>query len=404
MRRADDARSIRRLLVDPRRVLTELGLLKGALAQPHGYTVRCPAHGDSTPSCSVTVGADGTIRVRCFGCDLSGDVLTLIAAVEGLDLQGDFRAVLVRASELAGYDLARADKPSPTPRRADPIPPLHAVLEKLERPGPGSHPSRRAASRRDPVPAPPPPPPPPCDFDAVAQPILALGRLDGSELVRDVVAYLDGRGLLAAARADGWAGLPAGADTLAAWASVLRAALPAEHVEGAGLLKGPSWVWASHRLVIPWRDLEGRVVTFQRRAVAPLADGLPKYVFPKGHRPAYPYGAERLAKFPADAPIAFVEGAVDVLAARELGLSRATGQDGAVLGLPGVTTWLEEWGPLVTGRVIVLGVDADNAGDAAVNRLAARIYAAGARAVKRARPPRRAKDWAAALVSQEEAA
>jgi DNA primase len=342
-------------------------LLDGAIRQPQGLTVRCPAHGDRTPSCSVTVGDDRTIRVRCFGCDLVGDVLSLVAAVERLDVRADFRAVLERAAEIVGYDMGR-----PTPRRAPP--------------------------------APVPVPVPRIDFDAVARPILTLGRLDGTALAHDVAMYLDGRGLLDAARADGWAGLPTGRDTQAAWARVLRDALLAQVIEGLGLLKGDGWCWPGHLLVIPWRDPQGRVVTLQRRAIGALASNLPKYVFPSGGRPLWPYGVERLASLPADAPIAFVEGAVDVLAARELGLASVTGREGTVLGLPGVTTWREEWTALVTSRMVVLGVDVDKAGEAAAQRLAARLYAGGAVGVKRARPPRGAKDWADALGSNARAA
>jgi hypothetical protein len=297
-------------------------------------------------------------------------VLSLVAAVERLDVRDDFRAVLERAAEIVGYDLENST-PS-TPRRAPPPPPV--------------------------------PPAPRVDFDAVALPILTLGRLDGSEVARDVAMYLDGRGLLDAARADGWAGLLGARETQAAWARLLHDALPADIVDGSKLLDGESWRWPDHRLVIPWRDLEGRVVTFQRRAIGPIPAKLPKYVFAGGHSPLWPYGSERLGELPSDAPIAFVEGAIDTLAARELGLGRATGQDGAVLGLPGVSTWRAEWDALVRGRVVIVAVDCDKAGEAVVSGLSARLYEAGASNVKRARPPNGSKDWADALGSNARAA
>ena len=58
---------VRRTLVDPVRVCERLGLAKGARRQSTGLSIRCPAHAERTPSCSVTRGPDGTIRVRCFG-------------------------------------------------------------------------------------------------------------------------------------------------------------------------------------------------------------------------------------------------------------------------------------------------------------------------------------------------
>jgi hypothetical protein len=101
--RPDYAAEIRRTLVHPRAVCDRLGLMKGALTQSgQGVTINCPAHGERTPSCSVTVGKDGTLRFRCFGCQATGDVLTLVATVHDLDLRADFKEVLLAAAELAG--------------------------------------------------------------------------------------------------------------------------------------------------------------------------------------------------------------------------------------------------------------------------------------------------------------
>jgi hypothetical protein len=102
MSRPDYAAEIRRTLVDPLQVCDRLGLNKGASRQPRGVTICCPAHGERNPSCSVTVGRDGTLRFRCFGCQATGDVLTLVATVHDLDLRNDFKEVLLAAAELAG--------------------------------------------------------------------------------------------------------------------------------------------------------------------------------------------------------------------------------------------------------------------------------------------------------------
>ena len=97
--KTDHAVEVRRGLTNPRGLCERLGLLKGAKAQAGGLSVRCPVHKEHNPSCSVTNGPDGTVRVRCFGCDFSGDGLTLIAQVYGLSLRSDFREVLALGAE-----------------------------------------------------------------------------------------------------------------------------------------------------------------------------------------------------------------------------------------------------------------------------------------------------------------
>jgi hypothetical protein len=99
----DHATEIRRTLTDPRKLCDALGLTKGADRQPGGgLTVCCPEHGDRTPSCSVSRGKDGTIRVHCFSCKWGGDALSLVASVHGLNLRNNFREVLLEAAQIAG--------------------------------------------------------------------------------------------------------------------------------------------------------------------------------------------------------------------------------------------------------------------------------------------------------------
>ena len=48
-----------------------LSRLERVRRSANGWTARCPAHDDATPSLSVTLGEDGRILVKCFaGCDL----------------------------------------------------------------------------------------------------------------------------------------------------------------------------------------------------------------------------------------------------------------------------------------------------------------------------------------------
>lgn len=68
--------------------------------------IRCPWHDDATPSCTITIGPERTIRAHCFSCGESWDVLSLIARVERLDIKSDFRRVVERGAEIAGrHDL-----------------------------------------------------------------------------------------------------------------------------------------------------------------------------------------------------------------------------------------------------------------------------------------------------------
>jgi len=65
-------------LADPARLCKALGIDEGAKRQTRGLIIRCPSHGDRTPSCSVTEGPDGTLRVKCFSCDFTADALGLV--------------------------------------------------------------------------------------------------------------------------------------------------------------------------------------------------------------------------------------------------------------------------------------------------------------------------------------
>lgn len=122
MTRPDHAAEVRRGLADPLGLCRALGLDKGAKRQTAGVQVRCPVHAERTPSCSVTLGDGRTIRVKCFGCEFTGDALTLIAVVRGLDLRRQFKEVLRVGAEIAGlhhvlHELQTgtvdADRPAP---------------------------------------------------------------------------------------------------------------------------------------------------------------------------------------------------------------------------------------------------------------------------------------------------
>ena len=369
-----DIVSIRNELCNPRDVAHRLGL-KGK-PEGAGFKVICPAHGDRTPSCSLTRGPDGTLRINCFGCDLAGDIFSLVAATERLDLSRDFPAVLESAARYAGITLttrgSRGD--DYVPHRMAPLPPMPVGLPPLD----------------DTV------------FDALVRPLLWTGTLDRSSIAFDVTSYLDSRGLLDLARADGWAALPA-PEYQGQWIRSMIDEHGADVVARSGLVYAPldgepdfrSFVHSEARLVIPWRDAAGTVTTLQRRR---LDGGKPKYVFATGRQPRDPYGVHHLASAHPGATVAFCEGAIDQLALTEL--RRRDGGNEVILGIPGVAAWSKDrgmrWAALASGRVGAVALDADGAGAKAVDGMIRDLSAAGTVDVLTWTPDG-AKDWADVL-------
>lgn len=348
-----DLDAIRQALWDPMDVAAKLGLLDGPRSfkrLANGILVRCFVHGDRTPSLSLTRTTTG-VRAKCFGCDLAGDVFSVIAAFHRLDAHADFPRVADLAMEMAG----------------------------ITRDGTYAAP-----------PAPPMPPEPPRLEDATFHRLAGIVELT-CPLRRqdDVCSYLAHRGLLDAAHGHLWA-LPPNTEGLR-W---VRSAVVQEVGEEAWGISGLSdkhgeWHCPKHRLCLPWRAPDGSVITIQRRLIG---DGKPKYVFPPRRPPRYPYGIEDFARLLGPATgIAWVEGALDVLAMRTL--ARRHNLDRIALGLPGVSAWVQSWAKFAEARVTLVALDADEAGEKHVERMADDLYAAGACWVKRSEPVD-AKDWA----------
>jgi hypothetical protein len=129
MSRPDYAREVRQGLTDARRLCGALGLLDGARPNGNGLLIRCPLHGEHEASCGVTLGADGTLRFRCFACQESGDAFTLIAKVRGRNTtnQDDWIEVLAEGAEIAGLawlaDEIRGGEPAEDREQRLPPPP-----------------------------------------------------------------------------------------------------------------------------------------------------------------------------------------------------------------------------------------------------------------------------------------
>jgi DNA primase len=343
-------RAVKEQLVNISAICLALGLDTGAKRQSNGLWIRCPLpqHDDRDPSCSVTHGKDGLVRVRCFSCAFKGDVFTLIAVAKGLNIETQFRSVMVEAIQL------------------------------VQQGGEAMVDGAAAAFTDEMV----------CDAAACAAVSAALldrCPLDGTP---DIVSYLAGRGLLEPARVCGVGGLPL---CPAAKKRILDAVI--DHVgtktwQSSGFAgKNGQLKYLDHRILLPYRNFRGRVVVLQRRH---LGDGDAKYVFPTGAKVPGPFGIETMASADKNAVIVFVEGALDALAARKI---LGTNEHGAVvLGLPGVGHIRPEWAALARGREVRVALDADDAGDAAAQRLADELHQAGARRVHRLRPPA-GQDW-----------
>ena len=318
------AREVRHGLTDPRALCAALGLLgaKGSWAAQHGggLSVRCPWHEEKTPSCSVTLARDGTIRVKCFGCDRGSDALGLIAAARGFDLKRDFREVLRVAAELAG---------------------MWSVVQEID---------ARAfdAARPEPPPAPVVEPEPDRDYPPrgdvagfwdtlglTSEDPEVAGWLRGRALDPDVV---DGREL---ARA-----LPVAARRLPAWA----------------VCRGGTWAETGYRLIVPMYGPAGEILTVRAGRVVD-GDG-PKRRPPFGHKAsgvvmADGFGVAMLQGRRAPERIVVCEGEPDFLS----WATRTRDASTAVLGIVGGSWTRDLVARLPRASLVFVATDRDPAGD-----------------------------------------
>jgi DNA primase len=354
--RTDRANQLRRLppLNDPRALCAALDLGTDShdrQRQAAGLTVRCPRHGGV--SCSVTRGPDGTVRVRCFGCEWTGDALDLVAVARGVDRHRDFRHVLAEAASLTGRDLGESNETS----------------------------SKRPDGMSDE------------DYHAIWTFTLeTLSPL--TEHAWHVAKYLHARAVFEEAEAVDVRGLPRDPRPLVA---SLLATFDRTKLEAVGVLRADLDVldWAAWALCIPWRDRFGRITCVQRRR---LDDGRPKYRFPRGRAPRAPFGVDLLAdalNFQGpDAEVIFVEGALDCLARRRI--ARERGERATVLGVASASDPCAGLPvDLLANRTILLALDNDQAGEQACAKIAHALRDIVRRFV-RARPVG-AKDWGEAL-------
>lgn len=368
----EDARRIREALRDPLKLCDDLGMIPAAgrgrvwfVDGINRVRVLCPWHVEKTGSCSVSLGADGTIRVRCFGCQATGDALSLVAVAHGLDVQRDFARVLDAAADVAGVERP-ARGASGAPRAAAPSSPARPRAEVLVDDG---------------------------TMTAVAEVLAELAPVDRAP---GALAYLRER-CIARGVCLGWYAMPATGAGLDALRDAIVAKIGAERWALSGLantLPGPhrgrfASKWRG-RLVIPWHGPNGAVETLQGRLLEAGREGEGKYNLPAGREPRWPWGvAELVERGDGDTRVAFVEGAVDAVSFNAL--CESIGHNCIAVGLPGASAWRDEWAELARGRVAVVALD----GDAGGARAAPRIKSALVRVATEVhdRSPVEGKDW-----------
>jgi len=318
--RPNRAPEIKRALGDPTRLLEALGLLadpRGRQRQASGWLVRCPVHEDRSPSCSVQE-RKGVLLWKCHACDAGGDALSLIAAVRGLSIKQDFRAVLLEAARLGG---------------------LWQIVDELE--GRGEAPAPMPAPIRAPEP----------ESDREWPPIGEVEALwNSSRAVSDDAecsAHLSGRGLdpERVASLDIGRALPT------------RGALPPW-----ARCRGGTWREAGYRLIVPMFDATGALRSVRAWRVTD-GDG-PKRLPPSGHKAgemvmADAFGRAMLAGTRKPETVAIVEGEPDFFARCLVSNDPHVAAIGIVSG-----SWCRAMAERIpVGARVVIRTDHDQAGD-----------------------------------------
>lgn len=336
MTRPDYAQWLRASLTDPKRVLEALALGDGARRQSSGYLILCPAHAERTASCSVRLGPDGTIAVKCFGgCELAGDVFTLIAAVRGLNLRSQFKDVLLEAAEIAGeseiadeirggpVDPNRVRQAPPAPKRLPEVQyvPTDDLTDLWRATGPVT---RDAAA-----------------FNALASRGLEVAAIERFDLARVIAAPMQNIDRVHRRGSVGW---------LPWWASYKGDAPEAR-----------SWAETGHRILIRTFDAAGEFKSVRAWRIEGDGD-LPKRLPPSAHRGtalvmANAVAVELLQKKRSTAKVVIAEGEPDWLTDSLLWSGCA------VFGLLS-GSWTREFAERIpAGSKVVIRTHRDAAGD-----------------------------------------
>ena len=287
------------------------------------WMARCPLHGERTPSLSV---APEKGVYYCFGCQRSGDAITFVQEIEGLDFAGAVEMLAARAGIQLHY--TTHDESAARSRRK-------RLLEAVEKARDFYH--QRLLDGRD---------------GGAARHYLRSRGYDGDLVRRWKI---------------GWA--PDGGEVLARY---LR--LSDEDLRDSGLgrinSRGRQYDFFRGRVLFPISDERGDVVGFGGR-VMPDADG-PKYLNTSAEARVYDksrvlYGLhEHRRQIVKEGQAVVCEGYTDVIGCAEAGIELAVATCGTALTEDHIRL-LKRF----SASKLVLAFDADAAGAAA----AARVYA-----------------------------
>lgn len=361
---------LRARLTSPLEVADALGLHPRRVGQD-GASILCPWHAERNASCSLFVGSAGDLRVYCHACGEGGDVYSLIAQVTGLDVREEFPAVLHEAQGLVG-DVAGQ------PRTVE----AGAAQRRSARRG---RPERGLSAKQ---------------YHYITWVWMQLCK-DYQEGSRGR-AYLAERGLLEQADAAGVVALPENGElevrvvlgSLYQGGSDSRS-FTLDDLDAAGVVKlgvhgGYAFRWPEHLICIPWVSENGAITAVQQRYVGP-SDPENKYVWPPGRAPRHPFGVDEL-RDNNDIDVVIVEGALDVLARREL--ARLHGEELDVIGIASAGSPLAGL-PVekLAGRRVRVGVDRDEAGERAAVALRRALHGRAREVVRVVPSTPKTKDW-----------
>ena len=366
--------------------LESLDVLAGVLGvsppSASGGVMRCPFHDDKTPSFSLFRSDSGGWAGRCHGCGIKGDALALAGHALGIEAKGRYwdliEELLVRLGMVPG---------------ARPVPRLQTAPREgreAAREGLAERYSVQAQIHRILLEI--------CPLGAEGRAYLHLRGLGPDDIPSDLCLLpMDQRRLVEAIKGE------IGRD---AW----------RELSGLASRDGLRFTHPANRLVIPWRGGPGilaDVAVLQRRRIdlvkaiegeigrdawRETGDGS-KYVLPAGVPIPWLYGIEAAEGADESTTLFIVEGALDVLAVRAL--ARDAGKNVWALGMPGAGAWRADWTAAAQGRDVIVGLDADAAGDNSVPGIMLDFKTAGSN-VKAEAPTSPAKDWAEQLVATRE--
>lgn len=320
------------------RVLARLQQVSGSGTQ---WKARCPAHNDSTPSLSITLGADGRVLVNCHA-SCSFEAVRAALGLEARDFFDEAHSNPARSSKVL-------PPPGPTSGRVVSI----GVPPSVGRKDPEAFTSERGRA-------------------------LWAASIDAAisdahfEIDAPVRAFVERRGLQSAV------GLG------------LVGFLPEEAARQAYL---GFWFTSGYRFVAPFYNHAGELVGIQGRKIDA---GEPKTMFPKGSKVkgnafANPMALARFGEGPREAGVVMVgEGLTDYCALAGLA-------EFAVVSAPGtsfVSACVTDW---AKNAVVILAVDNDAAGQKTVIPAARAAFEHGATRVVRVVWPGGAKDACDAL-------